>query len=144
MNKEAERPFFIYKPIEDYSGYYVSDEGNVYSDIKRGPRWNPEKGDFHQINPRYLPNGYVRVYMRRDSDGKRHDEYIHRLVAKAFIPNPENKEAVNHINCIRDDNRLENLEWCTTKENIHHAWKYGNFDVIRTEKGPRFARKQLI
>lgn len=67
------------------------------------------KGVFHT-------NGYLRVILL---NRKRH--YVHRLVASAFIPNPSNKPQVNHLNGIRTDNRVSNLEWVTAQENTDHA-----------------------
>lgn len=77
----------------------------------------------YEIKPRKTKTGYCRVLMRKTSTGKRVDVYIHRLVAMYFIPNQENKRYVNYINCIRSDNRVSNLEWCTVRENTNYTMK---------------------
>ena len=87
----------------------------------------------YEIKPRLTKTGYARVYMRRDSDNKRVDKYVHRLVATYFIPNPENKKYVNHKNCNRRDNRKENLEWVTAKENTDYTFSQGH--MMRKEDG---------
>ena len=70
-----------------------------------------------------LRDGYERV--RLCIDNVRITKNVHRLVAKYFIENPYNLPQVNHINAIKSDNRVENLEWCTGSENMKHAIKNG-------------------
>lgn len=92
--------------------YYVNKIGEVYSTrMKR------------KLTPKVNHDGYLRVQIWEK--GNVEFVSIHRLIAETFLPNPDNKPFVNHLNGDKQDNRIENLEWCTQKENIAHAWKTG-------------------
>lgn len=69
----------------------------------------------------YFKRGYARVGIFMPSLGITKILFVHRLVAECFIPNPDKKETVNHINGIKSDNRAENLEWATIQENLSHS-----------------------
>ena len=99
------------KEIEGYEGLYsVTDTGKVFGH-KRSKFLKSYKNKA----------GYLLVHLYKNGKGKIHK--VHRLVAIAFISNPFNKEQVNHINGIKTDNRVENLEWSTNLENQRHAAK---------------------
>lgn len=98
--------------------YKITNDGRVYSEYL---------GDF--IKPFYSKGGYVRVKLNYGDRSKK--VMMHRLVALAFIPNPDNKPQVDHINCNRSDNRVENLQWTTAKENTNLAVERGNRDSMK-------------
>lgn len=79
-----------------------------------------------KIQPALDAYGYLRCTF--SNKGKRQSVYVHRLVAMAYIPNPENKPTVNHINGNKTDNRVENLEWATQHEQKAHAIRNGLCD----------------
>ena len=104
--------------IKDCPEYYITYKGDIYS------RNYNKTGRIKKLKPFLNPRlGYLQINL-----GKR-SHYIHRLVAETFIPNPENKPEVNHKNGIRNDNRVENLEWCLHSENIKHS-----YDVLKHKK----------
>lgn len=101
----------IWKDIDGYTGVYqVSNMGNVR---RNGVCKKLQKNK----------GGYLEVMLYKNSKGVH--KRVHRLVAEAFLPNPEAKRTVNHMNGIKTDNMVENLEWATYKENIVHALENG-------------------
>lgn len=112
------------KPVKDLEDLYEVDEnGNVYTlpRIKRTPTTiylSKEK----KLKPYNNGYGYMLVDMRKN--GKRYMRLVHRLVADAFIPNPNNLPQINHKDGNKANNSVDNLEWCTCSENQFHAFKY--------------------
>ena len=103
----------IWEAISDFPNYEVSNFGRVR---------NKKTGNY--LTQKIGRDGhYLSVYLC--SNGKENTQTVHRLVAKAFIPNPEKKQQVNHIDGNKLNNKVNNLEWCTPKENNIHAIKTG-------------------
>lgn len=102
-----------WKDIVGYEGAYkISNSGEVLS-VKKNKILKPFK----------TKSGYLIIGLIKQQ--KRKNYKAHRLVAMHFLLNPENKPQVNHINGNKVDNRSENLEWCTSSENIRHSWEMG-------------------
>jgi uncharacterized protein YerC len=110
------------KEIEGYPNYRVDIDGKVYSNYI--PKTSKTGDEFREIK-QVLDKGVGYYIVTLCYNGKRRNHFIHRLVATAFINNPENKPVVNHKDGDKTNNSISNLEWCTHQENAQHAVSFG-------------------
>lgn len=115
------------------ASHIITKDGRVFTYRRNWKKWSEQKKRPHS-------NGYLRGVIA----GK--DEYIHRLVAKAFVPNPRGLKEVNHKDGNKENNNADNLEWCTRSENNRHAFKTGlrNYEELKDmAKRPRPSLRKL-
>jgi hypothetical protein len=106
----------VWKDIKNYEGLYqVSNKGNIYS-IRKNKLFKLNTNKF----------GYYCVSLYKNSTTKTY--YVHRLVAETFIPNPDNKPEIDHIDTIKTNNRVENLRWCNHKENMNNTTSHKHYN----------------
>lgn len=136
----------VWKDIKGYENLYqVSNFGNVRSLDKSIVRKNGEKLTVHgKVLKPMISKGYY--YVRLNNCGVWKDEQVHRLVAGAFISNPNNLPEVNHIDEDKTNNYIDNLEWCSRKYNINYGSRSEKFSKsmkgkLSGEKNPRYGKE---
>ena len=115
------------RPIDDYPGYYITEEGDIYSD---------KYGDLRKLKPSKNSRGYLNMILRKN--GKSYNERVHRLVAKTYISNPNNNPEVDHIDRDKLNNSADNLRWVSRSENLK------NRDVSKINCSPLFIESRRI
>ncbi len=122
----------IWKPIKGYEGLYlISNMGNVYSFYKN-----------IILKPNKITNGYYQVKLF--NNGKYKCFLVHKLVAEAFIPNPNNYPIINHKDEIKTNNKVNNLEWCTDKYNNNYGTKKERLSKNHSLAGAIATKKNII
>lgn len=126
----------IWKDIKGFEGLYqVSNIGRIKS-LSREAICNSACNIKRLTKEKVLANvvsnnGYIFTSLR-DSNGNKYTKRVHRLVAEAFIDNPNNYPIINHKDCNRSNNCVENLEWCTYEYNVRYTFKMGYKDSEET------------
>lgn len=121
----------LWREIVGFSKYQVSSNGEI-----RGL-----KGKILKLR---VNRNYLTLNLWHDTERKCYARTVHRLVAEAFIPNPKKKSHINHINGVKTDNHIENLEWCTHQENMDHAKAAGRFRSLENNPATRFSKETAL
>lgn len=116
--------------LKDYFGYKVSKDGVIFG--KRGKAIYQMKTD----------KGYMLV--RLTLEGRVTSKHAHRVVAEAYLQKPEGCVEVDHINCNRSDNRVENLRWVTKEQNVQHSYDCGNRDVLGSKNANCKTSEEIV
>lgn len=120
--------------IKDFPNYYITDAGDVYSRVVE--KHNNPMGRIKRMKLMKNKWGYMQVGLRKNNHYC--SKTVHRFVAQAFIPNPENKTQVNHIDGDKTNNNVNNLEWVTASENAQHKFK------VLKYKNPGAPSKKIV
>ena len=114
-----------------YKGYFVNEQGEVFSNHSGSPR---------KMKPTKLKSGYFVMGLKTASPKT---QYLHRVVAETLVPNPHNKEQVNHIDGDKSNNHPSNLEWVTKGENLKHAKEAGLYRKGEDHQMARLSDKDI-
>ena len=122
----------ISKEIQNYDGYRIFEDGTIESNVR-----NKDKTKYY-VMKQQNNNGYKTI-MLRSNEGKAEIFRVHRLVAMAFVENPNNYPIINHIDGVKNNNHFSNLEWCTYSMNNEHA-----FDTKLKENKKSYTKDEEI